>query len=86
MADRAVIVIQTTRDKLGRRWAAAVVRGTIHSYHPAPYKFRAWTAQGAKRRGERVINSIRRREMAEARRDALARRVTGYDDKEARRG
>lgn len=86
MAERAVIVIQTTRDMLGRRWAAAVVRGTIHSYHPAPYKFRAWTARGAKRRGERVIRSIRRAAMADERRDDLARRVTGYDDKEARRG
>ena len=80
--ERAVIVSRVAEDVLGRRWAAAVVQGTIHRYYPAHYLYRAWTAKGAKRRGERVIRSIRRQEADRDKRDAIARRVTGYDDEE----
>lgn len=76
----AVIVSRVAEDVLGRRWAAAVVQGTIHHYYPAPFRYRAWTAKGAKRRGERVIRSILRQEADRARRDAIARRVTGYEE------
>lgn len=76
----AVIVHRIAEDWAGRRWASAVVLGTIHLYYPSEFRYRAWTAQGAKRRGERVIRSIRRQEADRARRDAIARRVTGYED------
>lgn len=80
-AEWAVIVSRVAEDVLGRRWAEAVVQGTIHRYYPsARYQLRAWTAQGAKRRGERVIRSIHRQEADRARRDAIARRVTGYEE------
>lgn len=83
----AVIVSRVAEDALGRRWAADVVQGTIHRYYPAArYRLRAWTARGAKRRGERAIRSIRRQEADRARRDAIARRVTGYDDEEVQDG
>lgn len=82
MDEWAVIVASVPEDWAGRRWAAAVVQGTIHRYYPAPYRYRAWTAQGAKRRGERVIRGIRREEADRARRDAVARHVTGYDQGE----
>lgn len=80
MTEYAVIVHRVAEDWAGRRWAAAVVQGTIHRYYPAHYRYRAWTAKGAKRRGERVIRSIRRQEADRARRDAIARRVTGYEE------
>jgi len=79
-AEWAVIVSRMAEDVLGRRWAAAVVQGTIHHYYPAPFRYRAWTAKGAKRRGERVIRAILRQEADRARRDAIARRVTGYGE------
>ena len=78
MSAYATIVQRTAEDWMGRRWAASVVQGTIHSYYPAKYQYRAWTAQGAKRRGERAIRGIQRMEADRARRDAIARRVTGY--------
>lgn len=76
----AVIVHRVAEDWAGRRWAAEVVQGTIYRYYPAHHIYRAWTAEGAKRRGERVIRSIRRQEADRARRDAIARRVTGYEE------
>ena len=79
-AEWAVIVSRVAEDWAGRRWAAAVVQGTIHRYYPAPYRYRAWTAQGAKRRGERVIRSFQRMEADRVRRDAIARQVTGYEE------
>ena len=79
MSEYATIVARLSGDWAGRRWGAAVVRGTIHSYHPAPYTLRAWTAQGARRRGDRAIRRILGQEADRRRRDAIARRVTGYD-------
>ena len=82
MNEYAVIVHRVSEDWLGRRWAAAVVSGTIHSYHPSRPRLRAWTAEGAKRRGEREIRGIHRMEADRIRRDAIARRVTGYTNHE----
>jgi len=76
----AVIVTRALEDWMGRRWRAAVVQGTIHRYYPAPYRIRAWTAEGARRKGERRIRGILRMERDRRRRDAIARRATGYDD------
>lgn len=63
-------------DWLGRRYRAAVVLGTAERYHPAPYAIRRWTAQGAKRAGDRKIRRIERRRRAQHRRDTHAALVT----------
>lgn len=79
MTEYATIVHRVSEDWAGRRWAATVVNGTIHRYYPSRTRYRAWTAQGAKRRGDRVIRRIHKQEADRRRRDAIARRVTGYE-------
>ncbi len=80
MNNRVTIVNAGLRDWLGRRYYGDVVFGTIHSYYPSSnVRLRAWTAAGAKRRGDRVIRRMARRAEKRARRERAARQATGYD-------
>ena len=82
MSDYVVIVRPAVKDRLGQRWMATLVLGTIHEYRPTSRVYYAWTAKGAKRCGERAIKKIKRAHKKRQRRELIARRVTGYEEKE----
>lgn len=62
-----------------RGYVARVVQGTIQRYYPQGVaEFRRRTPERAKRAGERHIRVLQRNLERKQRREARARRITGY--------